>query len=156
MANASWPKTLQAAVVYFSDLDRAQDFLVAMRWPEGVTCPICGSKRVSYLSTRRLWKCSEEHALRQFSIKKGSIFEASPLGLDKWLVAMWLIVGCKNGISSYEVSRALNVSQQSTWFMLHRLRLALQRGRFIEACRSAFGKRLMYKELTGKVALATT
>jgi transposase-like protein len=130
MAHASWPKTLQEAVIYFSDLDRCQDFLVAMRWPNGVECPTCGSKEHSYLSTRRLWKCKNQHEHQQFSIKKGSIFEDSPLGLDKWLVAMWLIVTCKNGISSYEVERALHVSQQSTWFMLHRLRLALQRGTF--------------------------
>ena len=131
MSNATkWPKTLQEAVVYFADLDRAQDFLVGLRWPDGVTCPTCGSKEVGYLSTRRLWKCREVHALRQFSIKKGSVLEDSPLGLDKWMVAMWLIVSCKNGVSSYEIARALNVSQQSTWFMLHRLRLAMQRGSF--------------------------
>ncbi len=126
MANDSWPRTLQEAVVYFSDLERAQEFLVALRWPHGITCPICGSKEVSYLSTRRLWKCKADHACRQFSIKNGSIFADSPLGLDKWLVAIWIIVTCKNGVSSYEISRALHVSQQSTWFMLHRIRLAMQ------------------------------
>jgi transposase-like protein len=128
--NRTWPKTLLEAVRYFSDADRCQDFLVALRWPNGITCPICGSKQVGYLSTRRLWKCKEEHALRQFSIKKGSIFEDSPLGLDKWLVAMWLVINCKNGISSYEVARDLKVRQETAWFMLHRIRKAIQRGTF--------------------------
>jgi transposase-like protein len=130
MKRNEWPNTLLEAVRYFTDLDRAQEFLVALRWPQGITCSICGSKRVSYLSTRRLWKCSEDHALRQFSVKKGSIFEDSPLGLDKWLPAMWLIVNCKNGISSYELARDLKVKQQTAWFMLHRIRRAMQQGTF--------------------------
>src|SRR6266566_921486 len=128
--NEQWPKTLVDAVRYFSDPDRALNQLVEIRWPGGVICPICGSKRVSFLSTRRLWKCSQKHDRRQFSIKVGSIFEDSPIGLDKWLVAMWLIVNCKNGISSYEIGRALGVTQKSAWFMDHRIRLALQAGSF--------------------------
>jgi transposase-like protein len=128
--DTKWPRTLTAAVRYFADPDRCQDFLVTMRWPKGVACPTCGGKKLSYLSTRRLWKCPGNHPKRQFSIKKGSIFEDSPLGLDKWLVAMWLVVNCKNGISSYEVARGLGVTQQTAWFMLHRLRLAMQRGSF--------------------------
>jgi transposase-like protein len=104
--------------------------LTALRWPNGVECPTCGCKQVSFLSTRRLWKCKNDHAKRQFSIKVGSIFEDSPLPLDKWLVAMWLIVNCKNGISSYEVGRDLRVTQQTAWFMMHRIRLAMQRGSF--------------------------
>jgi transposase-like protein len=124
-----WPETLQQAVVYFSNLDRAQEFLIAMRWPDGVVaCPTCGNKEPSYLSTRRVWKCKNKHPQQQFSIKKGSLFEDSPIGLDKWLTAMWLILNCKNGISSYEVARGLKVSQQTAWFMLHRLRLAMQQG----------------------------
>ncbi len=118
------------AVQYFSDLDRSLALLSKLRWPTGVACPTCGSKRVSFLSTRRLWKCSQTHDRRQFSIKVGSIFEDSPLPLDKWLVAMWLIVNCKNGISSYEVARDLHVTQQTAWFMLHRIRKAMQRGSF--------------------------
>ena len=125
-----WPTSLIEAGRFFSDPDRCLNFLVAMRWPTGVTCPTCGSKRVSFLSTRRLWKCSQKHDRRQFSIKVGSIFEDSPLPLDKWLVAMWLIINCKNGVSSYEVSRALKVTQQTAWFMLHRIRKAMQRGSF--------------------------
>ena len=125
-----WPKTLLQATRYFSNLDNCQNFLVALRWPDGVTCPICGSKDVGYLSTRRLWKCKVDHALRQFSIKKGSIFEDSPLGLDKWMLAMWLIINCKNGVSSYEVARDLQVKQQTAWFMLHRIRKAMTQGTF--------------------------
>ena len=126
----AWPKSLLEAVRYFSDSDRALALLVAIRWPNGVACPTCGSKQVSFLSTRRLWKCSQKHERRQFSIKVGSIFEDSPLPLDKWLVAMWLIVNCKNGVSSYEVARDLHVTQQTAWFMLHRIRKAMQRGIF--------------------------
>ena len=125
-----WPTSLIEAGRFFSDRDRCLNFLVAIRWPDGVTCPTCGSKRVSFLSTRRLWKCSQRHDRRQFSIKVGSIFEDSPLPLDKWLLAMWLIINCKNGVSSYEVHRALKVTQQTAWFMLHRIRKAMQRGSF--------------------------
>ena len=98
------PKTLQAAIQYFANPDNCLKTLVARRWPDGmVICPTCGSKEVRFLSTRRLWECKGKHARKQFSIKVGTIFEDSPLGLDKWLCAMWLLVNCKNGISSYEV-----------------------------------------------------
>jgi hypothetical protein len=126
----AWPRTLMEAVRYFSDRDRSLTLLSKLRWPNGVECPTCGSKKVSFLSTRRLWKCSQKHARHQFSIKVGSIFEDSPLGLDKWMVAMWQIVNCKNGVSSYEVGRALRVTQPTAWFMLHRIRKAMQRGSF--------------------------
>jgi hypothetical protein len=123
----SEPKTLQAAIEYFSIPDNCLKTLVARRWPDGVVlCPTCGSEEVRFLSTRRLWECKGKHAKKQFSIKVGTIFEDSPLGLDKWLCAMWLIVNCKNGISSYEVGRDLGVSQKSAWHMLHRIRLAMQ------------------------------
>jgi len=125
-----WPTSLIEAGRFFSDRDRCLNFLVALRWPKGVTCPTCGSKEVSFLSTRRLWKCKHNHAKRQFSIKVGSIFEDSPLSLDKWLLAMWLIINCKNGVSSYKVHRDLKVTQQTAWFMLHRIRKAMQRGSF--------------------------
>ncbi|MFI5398647.1 MAG: IS1595 family transposase [Candidatus Binatia bacterium] len=128
--HSTWPKTLVAAVRYFSNPDNCQDFLVALRWPDGVTCPTCGSTEHSFLTTRRLWKCKNKHPQQMFSIKKGSIFEDSPLGLDKWLVAMWLVINCKNGISSYEVARDLKVRQETAWFMLHRIRKAIQRGTF--------------------------
>jgi len=130
MSEAHWPKTLLEAVRYFSDPDRALSLLVAIRWPDGVACPTCGSKDASFLKTRHLWKCKNDHAKRQFSVKVGSIFEDSPIAFDKWLVAMWLIDNCKNGVSSYELSRDLKVTQRTAWFMLHRLRLAMQRGSF--------------------------
>jgi transposase-like protein len=123
------PKTLQAAITYFSDKDACFNFMVSMRWTDGVAiCQHCGNDRTSFLSTRRIWKCKA--CKKQFSVKMGTIFEESPIGLDKWLTAMWLIVNAKNGISSYEIHRAIGVTQKTAWFMLHRLRLAMQNGTF--------------------------
>jgi transposase-like protein len=119
------PKTLAEAIVYFADPDNCQRYLVRKRWPNGVTCPTCGSRDVIYLANQRRWKCRQHHDKRQFSVKVGTIFEDSPLGLDKWLTAMWQIVNCKNGISSYEVHRAIGIRQKSAWFMDHRIRYAL-------------------------------
>ncbi len=99
-------------------------FVAGLRWPGGVTCPRCESKEVTFLKTRRLWKC--RGCQKQFSAKVGTIFEDSPIGLEKWLPAMWMIANCKNGISGYELARALGVTQKTAWFMLHRLRLAMQ------------------------------
>ena len=124
------PKTLIEAVRYFSDEDTCIQFMVSLRWADGVTCPTCGSKEVSYVSTRRVWKCKTPHQKQQFSVKVGTVLEDSPISLTKWLPAMWLLVSCKNGISSYELHRALNVTQKTAWFMLHRLRLAIQAGSF--------------------------
>ena len=121
------PRTLQEAIQYFADPDVCLAFMVEQRWPDGrVLCPICGSDRVTFLATYRRWKCSGKHPRRQFSIKVGTIFEDSPLGLEKWLPALWMLVNDKNGISSYEVHRALGVTQKTAWFMLHRLRLAMK------------------------------
>jgi transposase-like protein len=120
------PKTLQQAIVYFADADNCLKFMVERRWPNGVTCPTCGRNDVRFISTRRMWECKEKHARKQFSVKIGTIFEDSALPLDKWLVAMWMIANCKNGVSSYEVARALGITQKSAWFMLHRIRLAMQ------------------------------
>lgn len=125
---ATEPKTLQQAIVYFSDPDRCLDFLALRRWPDGVVCPTCDSKEVRFLATRRLWECKGKHPKKQFSIKVGSIFEDSPIPLDKWLTATWMIANCKNGVSSYEIHRAIGVTQKSAWFMLHRVRLALRAG----------------------------
>jgi transposase-like protein len=126
---ASAPKTLQDAILYFSDPDVCLAFMVEQRWPDGrVLCPTCGSDRVTFLSNQRRWKCYGKHPKAQFSIKVGTIFEDSPLGLEKWLPALWMLVNDKNGISSYEVHRALKVTQKTAWFMLHRLRLAMQYG----------------------------
>lgn len=102
----------------------ATDFVARLRWPEGFVCPKCDLKEYSYISTRRLWKCKA--CKKQTSVKVGTIFEDSPLGLDKWLPAMWLLVNCKNGISSHELARDLGIHQESAWFMLHRIRLAMQ------------------------------
>src|ERR1039457_6013001 len=122
------PKSLQEAIQYFSDHDICVQYLAVRRWPDGVViCPTCGSKSVSaFNSKRRTWKCSTHHFRREFSIKVGTICEDSPLGLDKWLPAMWLLSNCKNGISSCELARDLNVTQKTAWFMLHRIRLAMQ------------------------------
>lgn len=118
------PKTLQQAVRYFSDEQVCIDTVAALRWPNGPTCPKCGSGEHYYLATQKRWKCKK--CAQQFSVKVGTIFEDSPISLDKWLVALWMLVNCKNGISSYEVGRALGLTQKSAWFVLHRLRLALQ------------------------------
>jgi len=124
---ASEPKTLQEAIVYFSDADNCLSYMVARRWPNGVVvCPTCGRENPKYIADRKVWQCSIKHAKRQFSVKVGTIFEDSPLGLDKWLPAVWLLSNCKNGISSYEVAKDLGVSQKTAWFMLSRIRLGLQ------------------------------
>ena len=127
MAASTWPKTLPEAIVYFADPDVAFAEMVKFRWPDGVvTCPTCGSDSVYFTKSRRIWQCRENHTKRQFSVKIGSIMEDSPLGIDKWLVALWLICNAKNGISSYELSRAIGITQNSALFMLHRIRLAMQ------------------------------
>ena len=127
MANeSSYPQSLLQATRYFADPSVCVDFVAAMRWPDGVTCPHCESKRVSYLTSRRIWKCMAKECHKQFSVKTFSIFEDSPISLDKWLVAVWLVVNCKNGISSHELARDLKITQKSAWFVLHRIRLALR------------------------------
>src|SRR6266481_6068396 len=127
---ATEPKTLQQAIVYFADPDNCLNFLVAHRWRDGVMCPRCGSNDVSFLATRRIWECKKKHAKKQFSVKVNTIFEDSPISLDKWLVAVWMIANCKNGVSSYEIHRDIGVTQKSAWFMLHRIRVALRTGSF--------------------------
>lgn len=120
-----FPTTLLEAVRYFEDFHNCLDFLVDMRWPEGIACPRCGSTDVLWLSKPRVWKCREKHASQKFSAKTGTVMEDSPLPLQKWLPAIWLLVNCKNGISSYELHRALGVTQKTAWFMLHRIRTAM-------------------------------
>jgi len=124
------PRTLQQAVVYFANPANCRNYLVARRWPNGVICPRCGSNKVVFLEKYNRWQCSVTHDARQFTSKTGTIMEESPIGLDKWLMAMWLIVNCKNGISSYEIHRAIGVTQKSAWFLDHRIRLALHQGSF--------------------------
>lgn len=120
------PKTLQDAIVFFSDPDRCIAYLAASRWPDGPVCPTCGRTDVSYVAKRRIWQCKSRHPKCQFSIKVGTIFEDSPIPLSKWLAAMWMIANCKNGISSYEIHRGIGVTQKTAWFMLHRIRLAMR------------------------------
>lgn len=152
------PKTLVEAINHFSNADRAVQFMIKLRWPNGVTCPTCGSEHVTFLTSRKVWKCKQRHARQQFSVKVGTIMEDSPIGLDKWLPAMWMMVNCKNGISSYEVARSLGVTQKTAWFMLHRLRLATQTGTFeklggtVEADETFIGglARNMHRDRRGK------
>lgn len=125
------PKSLQEAILYFADYENCKAFLSALRWPDGkVRCPQCGSDHVAYLEKARVWKCYGKHEKPKFSLKTGTIMEDSPIGLDKWLAAMWLIVNCKNGISSCEVARALAITQKTAWFLDHRIRFALHQGSF--------------------------
>jgi len=126
MRHETEPKTLQSAIVYFANPDNCLNYLVERRWPEGVTCPTCGSDAVTFMPKRRIWQCKARHPKAQFSVKVGTIFEDSAIGLDKWLCAMWMLANCKNGVSSWEIHRSIGVTQKSAWFMLQRLRLALQ------------------------------
>jgi len=127
---ASEPNTLQEAILYFSDPVNCREYLVRRRWPKGVTCPRCGTTDVLFLEKYNRWHCRAKHEAPQFTLKTGTIMEDSPIGLDKWLTAMWQIVNCKNGISSYEVHRAIGVTQKTAWFLDHRIRLALTTGSF--------------------------
>jgi transposase-like protein len=124
------PKTLQAAIKYFSDEQVCIDTIAALRWPDGPACPACGHKGHYYLKTQKRWKCKE--CYKQFTVKLGTVFEDSPISLNKWLIALWMLVNCKNGISSYEVGKDLGITQKSAWFVLQRLRLALQGKSFVK------------------------
>src|SRR3984893_3822213 len=129
MSNA--PKTLQEAIIYFANFEQCKAFMVELRWPDGkVKCPRCGSEKVTWLAKARVWKCYAKHERPTFTLKTGTIFEDSPIALEKWLPAVWLIVTCKNGISSYEMARELGISQKSAWHMNHRIRFALHQGSF--------------------------
>src|ERR1700691_4137974 len=121
------PKTLQQTIVFFSDYENSRKFMVSVRWHDGIVrCPRCQSEKVSYLEKARVYRCYGNHPQQKFSLKVATVFEDSPIPLEKWLPAVWLIANCKNGISSYEVHRALGVTQKSAWFMLHRIRKAMQ------------------------------
>jgi transposase-like protein len=155
------PETLTGAIRYFGDMENCHDFMVAMRWPSGVHCPHCGSKNVgNFVLSRRVWNCKA--CRKQFTVKVGTIFEDSPLGLEKWLPATWLIVNAKNGISSCELARDLGVTQKTAWFVLHRIRLAMQDGSIekfsgrVEADETYIGAkaRFMHKnKRTGKTGM---
>lgn len=125
--NFNTPETLQAAIEFFADPDNCHAYMVQMRWPDGVVrCPICNQENPRYLANQRRFECRKKHPRRQFSVKVGTIFEDSPIPLKSWLLAVWMIANCKNGISSYELARAIGVTQKTAWFMNHRIRLAMQ------------------------------
>lgn len=127
------PKTLLEAVKFFSDFEHCRKFMVEARWPDGVVrCPTCNSDHITYLANARVWKCYGKHERPKFSLKVGTIFEDSAIPLEKWLPTVWLLANCKNGISSYEVARALGVTQKTAWFMLHRIRKAMQSRTFLK------------------------
>ncbi len=127
MDRAKAPNTLQEAVIHFADYENCRQFMMVLRWPTGkVLCPRCGSENVAYLPNARVFKCYQPHECQKFSLKVGTIFQDSPLGLDKWLPVMWMLVNCKNGVSSWEIHRAIGVTQKTAWFMLQRARLAMQ------------------------------
>jgi transposase-like protein len=128
MTQNALPATLREAIRYFADEKVCLEFVAQLKWPQGPICPKCTSQNVGFLATRSVWKC--KGCYKQFSVKVGTIFEDSPISLDKWLCAIWMIVNDKNGISSYEVARGLGVTQKTAWFMMHRIRLALQTGSF--------------------------
>jgi transposase-like protein len=126
MESQKFPTTLVEAVRHFADPDVCRDFVTALRWPDGVTCPRegCGSDKVHFIESRGIWRCNG--CKKQFSVKVGTIFEDSPIGLDKWLPALWMVTASKKGISSYQMARSLGITQKSAWFMDHRLRLAMR------------------------------
>lgn len=140
------PKTLQQAIKFFSDDLTCIRLIASRRWQDGVAiCPKCESKNNTFMESRKVWQCKNKACKKQFSVKVGTIFEDSPIGLDKWLTAVWLITNAKNGISSYGIHRAIGVTQKTAWFMLHRIRLAMQNGSFeklsgeVEADETFFG-----------------
>ena len=126
------PVTLQQAIIHFADADNCIRYMVSKLWLNGVICPTCGRSDVSWLANQKKWQCKSAHAKRQFSAKVGTIFEDSPLGLEKWLPAVWIITNSKNGVSSCELARTLGITQKSAWFMLHRIRLAMQNGSLLK------------------------
>jgi transposase-like protein len=156
------PNTLQQAIRYFADEQVCIDTVAAMRWPNGAVCPKCNGKEHYYLKTQKRWKCKA--CSKQFSVKVGTIFEDSPIPLDKWLTALWMLVNCKNGISSYEVGRDVGLTQKSAWFVLHRLRYALQkkslvklggRGHEVEVDETFIGGKARYMNPTRRRRLVT-
>ncbi|THJ23730.1 MAG: IS1595 family transposase [Nitrospira sp. CG24D] len=123
------PKTLQQAVKAFADEQFCIDLIAAMRWADGqAVCPKCSQKNNHFMASRKVWQCKNKECKKQFSVKVGTIFEDSAIALEKWLLAMWMMVNAKNGISSYEIHRSLGVTQKTAWFMMHRIRLVLQNG----------------------------
>jgi transposase-like protein/uncharacterized protein YeeX (DUF496 family) len=133
MQDENFPETLHEAIKYFSVGDRAFEYMKCVRWPTGkVTCPRCQSEHVSFISTRKVWTCMDCKVKKQFTLRIGTILEDSALPLEKWICAFWLIANAKNGISSYEIGRSLGVTQRTGWFMLQRIRLAMQNGTIVK------------------------
>jgi transposase-like protein len=125
------PDTLRDAIIWFADFEHCREFMTELRWPDGkIACPQCQSEHILWIEKERVWKCYGRHERAKFSLKTGTIFEDSPISLEKWLPAAWLLINCKNGISSYELARDLKVTQKTAWFMLHRVRLAMKSGTF--------------------------
>jgi len=126
-------KTLQQAIQHFADRENCRKFMVFVRWPDGTPkCPYCGATKLTWMANANVYRCYGDHKKQKFSLKVGTIFEDSPIGLDKWLPALWLLCNAKNGISSYELHRALGVTQKTAWFMLHRIRLAMETQTFVK------------------------
>ena len=130
MGGSSRPRNLKEAIKYFADPSRCLEFAATLRWPDGVTCPACGSRDVTFLSTRRVWKCRYVHPRQQFSVKVGTIFEDSAVGLDKWFGAIWMAANSSVGVSSYQAARELEVTQKTAWHMMDRIRRAMRSGSF--------------------------
>src|SRR3984885_2387952 len=156
------PKTLAEAIVYFNDPDNALNYLAGKRWPKGVECPYCEAKEPMFLKTRRIWKCSATKCRKQFSVKVGTVLNESPIPLSKWLTAMWLVANSKHGVSSYEIARDLGLTQKTTWFMLHRIREAMQDKNAtklageVEVDKSFIGaRRAMHRERRERVITST-
>jgi hypothetical protein len=125
------PQTLQEAILHYADFENCKSFMISLRWPDGIVkCPRCGSEKVFWIEKEHVWKCYGKHDHEKFSLKTGTVMEDSPIGIDKWLAALWLICNCKNGVSSCEVARDLGVTQKSAWFLNHRIRYALHEGSF--------------------------
>jgi transposase-like protein len=123
------PKTLQEAILYFADFENCKTFMISLRWPDGVVkCPRCQSEKIFWIAKERVWKCYGKHDHAKFSLKTGTVMEDSPISVDKWLAALWLVVNCKNGVSSCEVARDLGITQKSAWFLNHRIRMMLHNG----------------------------
>src|SRR5438477_1092848 len=123
------PKTLQEAIPHFAEFENCKSFMISLRWPDGIVkCPRCQSEKIFWIEKERVWKCYGKHDHAKFSLKTGTVMEDSPISIDKWLAALWLVVNCKNGVSSCEVARDLGITQKSAWFLDHRIRMALHSG----------------------------
>jgi transposase-like protein len=127
------PKTLQQAIQFFTDFENCRKFMIAIRWEDGVVrCPYCNSSKLTYLAKARVYRCYGDHAKQKFSLKVGTVLEDSPIGLDKWLPVIWLLANSRNGVSSCEIARSIGITQKSAWFMLHRVRKAMEDGAFVK------------------------